>query len=160
MIRRSTATQRDVARAKLALTAHEGQTTSAFASALGVSRPTVTLWRERLARLGLSGLQEERRPGRPRRIGEAQRLQLLALACDPEGPPGRNLATLDSLCERAIEQGVVEHISRSHLQRILRAGDVRPHRVRQWLHSPDPQFRENVHAICELTGVPRRNRSC
>jgi len=32
----------------------------------------------------------------------------------------------------------------------LQAGDVRPHRVRQWLHSPDPQFREKVNVICEL----------
>ena len=150
LIRRSTAPQRDVARAKLALMVHEGHTTSKIATTLGMSRPTATLWRERLARLGVQGLQEERRPGRPRRIGATQRLQLVALACDPDGPPGRTLPTLDTLCERAVERGVVKHISRSHLQRILQAGDVRPHRVRQWLHSPDPQFREKVNAICEL----------
>jgi hypothetical protein len=45
---------------------------------------------------------------------------------------------------------VVERISRSHLQRILQAAEVRPHRVRQWLHSPDPQFREKVNQICAL----------
>jgi len=79
LIRRSTAAQRDVWRAKLALMVHEGHATSAIASALGLSRPTVTLWRERLACFGLEGLQEAPRPGRPRRIAEAQRLQLLAL---------------------------------------------------------------------------------
>lgn len=150
VIRRSTAAQRDVARAKIALMVHQGQTTSAIASTLGLSRPTVTLWRERLARLGVAGLQEERRPGRPRRLGEQQRLQLLALACEPSGDSGRGLATLDELCARAVKEGVVERISRSHLQRILQAGDVRPHHVRQWLHSPDPQFREKVNAICTL----------
>lgn len=137
-------------RAKIALMVHQGQTTSAIASTLGLSRPTVTLWRERLARLGVAGLQEEQRPGRPRRLGEQQRLQLLALACEPSRDAGRGLATLDELCARAVKQGVVERISRSHLQRILQAGDVRPHHVRQWLHSPDPQFREKVNAICTL----------
>jgi len=51
---------------------------------------------------------------------------------------------------RAIERGIVEQISRSHVQRILQAGDVRPHRVQQWLHSPDPAFREKVNVICKL----------
>ncbi len=150
LIRRSTAPQRDVERAKLALMVHEGQTTSAIASKLGLSRPTVTLWRERLACFGVEGLQEAPRPGRPRRLVDAQRLQLLAMACEPAEDAGRATPTLDELCERAVARGVVEHISRSHLQRILHAGDVRPHRVRQWLHSPDPQFREKVNVICEL----------
>ena len=154
LIRRGTAAQRDVWRAELALRVHEGQTTSAIAAALGLSRPTVTLWRERLACFGIEGLQEAPRSGRPRRLADAQRLQLLALACQPAEAAGRSTPTLDDLCESAAAQGVVESISRSHLQRILQAGDMRPHRVRQWLHSPDPQFREKVNAICELYRQP------
>src|SRR5574337_697089 len=150
LVRQSTAPQRDVERAKIALMAHEGQTTAAIAAALGMSLPSVSKWRGRVASQGLSGLREGQRPGRPRRIGQAQRLQLLALACEPAEEFGRATPTLDELCTRAVAQGVVEHISRSHLERILQAGDVRPHRVRQWLHSPDPQFREQVNAICAL----------
>ena len=150
LLRQSTAPQRDVLRARIALMAAEGQTTAAIATSLGMSLPSVSKWRGRVASQGMAGLREVQRPGRPRRIGGAQRLQLLALACEPGEAQGRATPTLDELCERAVEQGVVEHISRSHLQRILQAGDVRPHRVRQWLHSPDPQFREKVNAICEL----------
>ena len=150
LLRQSTAPQRDVIRARIALMAAEGQTTAAIATSLGMSLPSVSKWRGRVASQGMAGLREVQRPGRPRRIGGAQRLQLLALACEPGEAQGRATPTLDELCERAVEQGVVEHISRSHLQRILQAGDVRPHRVRQWLHSPDPQFREKVNAICEL----------
>jgi transposase len=150
LTRRGTAAQRDVERAKVALMAEEGHTTSAIASKLGLSRPTVTLWRERLACFGIEGLQEAPRPGRPRRIADVQRLQLLALACERAEESGRATPTLDELCERAVVHEVVEHVSRSHLQRILQAGDVRPHRVRQWLHSPDPLFREKVNAICQL----------
>ena len=90
------------------------------------------------------------RSGRPRRIGAAQRLELLSLACEPGETQGRATPTLDELVDRAIERGVVTQLSRSHLQRILQAGDLRPHRVRQWLHSPDPQFRQKVNAICAL----------
>jgi len=111
---------------------------------------TVSHWRSRLARKDVQGLQKVPRPGRPRRIGETQRLELLALACEPAELQGRATPTLDELVDRAVQRGVVKQISRSHLQRILQAGDLRPHRVRQWLHSPDPQFRQKVNEICAL----------
>ncbi|SCK55397.1 Transposase [Variovorax sp. HW608] len=150
LTRRATAEQRHVMRAQIALRAHRGETTASIAQALGVSAQTVSHWRSRLARKGVQGLQEVPRPGRPRRIGETQRLELLALACEPAEPHGRATPTLDELVDRAVQRGVVQQISRSHLQRILQAGDLRPHRVRQWLHSPDPQFREKVNEICAL----------
>ena len=138
LTRRGTAQHRQVVRAQIALMAHRGETTRAIARAVGVSVQTVSHWRGRLARHGLEGLQEVARSGRPRRIGQTQRLELLALACEPAERQGRATPTLDELVVRAVERGVVKQISRSHLQRILQAGDMRPHRVRQWLHSPDP----------------------
>lgn len=150
LTRRGTAERRQVLRAQIALMAHRGQSTASIAQTLSVSVQTVSMWRGRIARQGVEGLQEIARPGRPRRIGEAQRLELLSLACEPGELQGRATPTLDELLGRAIERGVVERISRSHLQRILQAGDMRPHRVRQWLHSPDPQFREKVNEICAL----------
>ncbi|SCK18965.1 Transposase [Variovorax sp. HW608] len=150
LTRRGTAEQRQVVRAQIALMCHAGASTTAIAEAVGVSVQTVSHWRSRLARKGVQGLQEVPRPGRPRRIGETQRLELLALACEPAELQGRATPTLDELVDRAVQRGVVQQISRSHLQRILQAGDLRPHRVRQWLHSPDPQFRQKVNEICAL----------
>jgi transposase len=150
LTRRGTAEQRQVMRAQIALLADDGHSTAAIAQALDMSMQTVSLWRGRLARKGVQGLQEGARPGRPRRIGEAARLELMALACEPAEVRGRATPTLDELVERAQARGVVQRISRSQLHRILQAGDVRPHRVRQWLHSPDPQFREKVSEICTL----------
>jgi transposase len=150
LTRRGTAEHRQVMRAQIALMCHAGATTTAISEAVGVSVQTVSHWRTRLARQGLKGLDEVARPGRPRRIAASQRLELLSLACEPAEAQGRATPTLDELVERAVERGVVTQISRSHLQRILQAGDLRPHRVRQWLHSPDPQFREKVNAICAL----------
>src|SRR2546428_5397997 len=150
LTRRGTAQHRQVVRARIALMAHKGETTTAIADAVGVSVQTVSHWRTRLARQGAEGLQEVARPGRPRRIGQTQRLELLALACEPAQAQGRATPTLDEMVERAALPGVAKQISRSHLQRILQAGDMRPHRVRQWLHSPDPQFRQKVNEICAL----------
>lgn len=64
------------------------------------------------------------RPGRARRVGQTQRLELLALACESAQAQGRATPTLDEMVER----GVVKQISRSHLQRILR-GQLEVHAV-------------------------------
>lgn len=36
----------------------------------------------------------------------------------------------------------------------MSAKGLKPHRVRQWLHSPDPCFREKVARICDLYRNP------
>ena len=51
-----------------------------------------------------------------------------------------------------LETGI--EISRSSVQRILSAEGLKPHRVRLWLHSPDPDFRAKVTRICELYRDP------
>jgi transposase len=150
LIAQKTAPQRDVMRARIALWAHEGHSNTVIARELGVSVQTVSTWRKRIARQGAQGIREGERSGRPPRIAQETRLQLIALACEAQEPQGRVTPTLDEIVARAIERGIVEQISRSHVQRILQAGDVRPHRVQQWLHSPDPAFREKVNVICKL----------
>lgn len=157
LIERKTAAQRDVMRARIALWAHEGHSNTVIAKELGISVQTVCLWRKRIARQGVQGIREGERSGRPPRITHEARLQLIALACEAQEPEGRVTPTLDEIAARAVERGVVEQISRSHVQRILQAGDVRPHRVQQWLHSPDPAFREKVNGICKLYRKAPRN---
>jgi hypothetical protein len=48
-----------------------------------------------LAAAGLTGLQEVARSGRPRRIGQAQRLELVSRASEPAEARGRTTPTLD-----------------------------------------------------------------
>lgn len=43
-----------------------------------------------------------------------------------------------------------ETMSLSEIGRTLRCGGLRPHRVRMWLHSPDPEFKAKVKVICDL----------
>lgn len=150
LVERKTAAQRDVMRARIALWAHDGHSNTFIAERLGVSVQTVCLWRKRIAQHGVPGIREGQRSGRPPSISHEVRLQLIALACEVQESDGRVTPTLDEIVARAVERGVIEQISRSHVQRILQAGDVRPHRVQQWLHSPDPAFREKVNKICKL----------
>lgn len=149
-IQKGTAPQRDVVRAKIALMAAEGNSTQSIAEKLGISQQMASKWRKRAALQGVDGLKEGQRAGRPRRLTEGERLQLIALACEPFEKDGRSTPTLDELVDRSKERGVVKDISRCTVHRILVSGDLRPHRIKQWLHSPDPQFREKVNVICDL----------
>jgi DNA-directed RNA polymerase specialized sigma24 family protein len=54
-----------VQRARIVLLAADGFATQEIADRVGVSRPTVNLWRSRYAQSGLSGLTDRDRPGRP-----------------------------------------------------------------------------------------------
>ena len=52
--------QRVATRARIVLMAADGESNSAIASALGVSRPTVIMWRERFVKRGPQALSEGR----------------------------------------------------------------------------------------------------
>ena len=45
-------------------------------------------------------------------------------------------------------------ISRTAVIRILSQAEIRPHRIKMWCHSPDPDFREKVTDICDLYRNP------
>ena len=59
-------------RARIVLLAAEGVPNSEIAERVGVSRPTVNLWRARYAERGLAGLADEERPGRPRTVDRVE----------------------------------------------------------------------------------------
>jgi transposase len=150
-VRAGTSAQRDAVRARIILACAQARSAAAVAREVRVHPRTVERWRARFRRAGLPELQDRPRPGRPVKFGPVTRLELIALACEPvergEGPTTRTLA---ALVQEAEARGLVPRISRSSYQRILAAGELRPHRVRGWLHSPDPAFREKVTAITAL----------
>ena len=72
-IRRRKTGQALATRARIVLACAEPSSTNGgVAAALGVSRPTVALWRRRFAERGLGGLLDEPRPGAPRKIADEQ----------------------------------------------------------------------------------------
>src|SRR5262249_10160186 len=60
------------------------------------------------------------------------------------------------LARAATEWSFVRSISKSTVHRWLSQADLKPHRVRRWLHSPDPEFRAKVRTIVRLYLHPPR----
>src|SRR5277367_5317765 len=65
--RSRTAAKQRVDRAKIILGCCEGEARTALAQRLGTRPNTVSKWRSRFARLGLKGLEDAPRPGKPKR---------------------------------------------------------------------------------------------
>ena len=70
---------------------------------------------------------------------------MISLACRPVPEAYcRTEWTLSSIREALFEAEVVESISTSSIGRILSRVDLKPHRYRMWVHSPDPEFARKV----------------
>lgn len=144
-------------RAKLILLAEQGESTYGIAREMRITEVTVRKWRKRFeARPKLSTLRDAPRDGRPPRFTAEQRAEVVRIAC--ERPIDckvkfRDLWTITSLAAAATT-ALGASISRSEVWSILQCHGVRPHRVRGWLHSSDPEFREKVKSICDIYVAP------
>ncbi|MGO9956688.1 MAG: helix-turn-helix domain-containing protein, partial [Solirubrobacteraceae bacterium] len=72
---------RMVERARIVLCAAAGHTGQQIAAEVGCSLPTVLKWRGRYAQLGIEGLTDAPRSGRPLTHGPQKRALLIAKAC-------------------------------------------------------------------------------
>ncbi len=143
LIRAPKTPQKVVLRAKVALSAAEGRSNSAIAADLGVSRPTVILWRQRMAAHGLEGIvHDATRPGRRKALPPevVRRVVDATLNTRPEG------ATHWSIREMAKAQG----LSPTAVQRIWKDHGLKPHIVQRFKLSSDPRFEEKVRDIVGL----------
>lgn len=158
-------------RVKIVLGLHEDPDSCVLAVAerFGHDTKFVRAWRDRYLTEGLDGLKSRVRPGRQPRIGAVSRCQVIAMACGKPSDFGvlyRDKWTTDSLLEayRQIQEpsADLDAMSRTSVLRILNEAEIRPHRIKMWLHSPDPLFREKVAEICDLYlhPVPGRHLVC
>lgn len=141
------------ARVRMILLLAGGRGPTAVAQRLGTSDRLVRKWRARWESApGVDALRDAERTGAPPTFSVVDRCEVIKLACDrPDGilAPFRDIWTQASLAATlAIATGI--SMSRSSVQRTLAAHGLRPHRVRQWLHSPDPEFRAKVERVCAL----------
>jgi transposase len=75
-----TAPARAVQRARIVWLAHRGQRVSAIAQELHLTPTTVRSWLKRFHRQGLTGLEEQPRPGRPATYSPEQVSEVMATA--------------------------------------------------------------------------------
>jgi len=134
-------------RSRIVLACAGGNSVSAVAGDLGISRTTVGRWRSRFLEARLEGLSDEPRPGRPRTITD-ERVERVITATLEQQPP--NGDTHWSTRSMARETGM----SQSGVSRIWRAFGLRPHVVQTWKLSADPQFLDKVRDVVGLYMAP------
>jgi len=139
---RSTQARR-VLRAKIVLMAAEGKTNQAIAAELRTSKPTVGRWRSRFARLRVAGIEKDApRPGRTPAVS-AKTVDLIVRKTTQEKPEA---ATHWSTRTMAKAVGV----SKDTVQRIWAAHGLKPHLVKTFKVSNDPQFAEKLEDVVGL----------
>lgn len=146
-----------VHRVKMVLFLSAGHGPTEVGKMLLVSDRVVRKWRARWEQSPrLEALDDAPRSGRPPRIDLATRCEVVKLACERVADcrtPFETIWSQQRLAD-ALDRTCKVRISRSSVQRILSVRGLRPHRVRQWLHSPDPNFQEKVRRVCDLYTKP------
>lgn len=132
-----------VERARIIQMAADDVPSQDIARELGISRPTVQLWRERFLALRLEGLEKDApRPGRIPSISE-KKVRAVVEATLHTTPPN---ATHWSVRSMAKAQG----ISRMAVQRIWQQHHLKPHLVKTFKISRDKRFVEKLHDVVGL----------
>ena len=138
-----------VERARIVLACLEGKEIQQVARELGVSIPTVSKWRQRFARDGLRGLQDQPRSGKPPVYGAAFRDRVLALL---EQPPPAGLGHWDG---RVVAQQLGASVHA--VWRLLRREGIYLQRLRTWCVSTDPEFAPKAAEVIGLYLNPPLN---
>lgn len=134
---------RQVQRAQIVQLAAAGVESQEIARTLGVSRPTVQLWRQRFLALRADGLEKDApRPGRLPRIS-TRRVRAIVNATLHTKPAN---ATHWSTRTMAEAQGV----SAATVQRIWRQHQLKPHLTKTFKLSRDKAF---VEKLCDIVGL-------
>jgi transposase len=129
-------------RAKIVLNSAAGHSLTTVAQELHTTRQTVCCWRRRFCAEGVAGLTERPRAGRKPRVAPAVRDRIVARAVHGDGPVSSRRV--------AAEVGV----SKDTVQRVWRARDLKPHLLRTFKLSRDPQFERKFWDIIGLYLTP------
>ena len=137
-------------RAQVILAVAEGLSNAAVAGRLGARPATVSKWRGRFARAGVSGLTDAPRSGKPRHYESSHERRILA-ALDRPPPPGYGRWD-GSLLARHLGD-----ISKHQIWRVLRRHQIALARRRSWCLSTDPAFAQKAADIVALYLQPPEN---
>jgi transposase len=140
--RRPTTAQALALRARLVLRCAAGQSATAIAREVHVTKQTVGKWRGRFVARRLDGLLDEPRPGVPRTIGDAdvERVLTTTLESTPRDATHWSTRSLAKHCD----------MSQTAIARIWKAFALQPHRVETFKLSKDPLFIDKVRDIVGL----------
>lgn len=135
-----------VQRARIILKANEGLMNMEIASDLCIDTDTVSMWRIRFSKNPcVEVLKDKEGRGRKETIPRVLKYEVMKTACSPlkleYKAKGENRWTLD-LIQKEIKKESGITISRSEIWSILNKAHIKPHKVKMWQHSPDPEFKK------------------
>jgi len=141
--RSRTAPARLVIRAKIVLAAAEGTENQGIAATLGVAEGTVRIWRRRFAEERVPGIAHER-PGRGRPATKRKHWARTIVEV--------TLHTTPKNATHWSQRSLAEHlgVSKSLVERVWRAHELGPHRVRTFKLSRDKRFIEKLIDVVGL----------
>ena len=130
-------------RARIVLASADRHTAQRVAQITGVSRPTVWRWQQRFAESGVEGLLRDRtrKPGKAPIAAELT-ARVVALTCAE--PPHQATHWTGRAMAKAIG------ISLGSVQRIWRAHNLQPHRLRTFKRSRDPGFAAKLRRVSDI----------
>jgi transposase len=135
--------QRVALRARIVLGAADGRSNNGLAQELGITRPTVLLWRDRYKQAGVTGLLKDApRPGRHKKIAVKKVEAILAdtLHTTPRDATHWSTRTMAR----------VHGVSSATVQRLWSAHGLQPHRSRTFKLSRDPEFVKKMRDVVGL----------
>jgi transposase len=141
-------------RARIVLRAADldGPSNLAISRELGCDNHTAGKWRRRYLDLGVAGLQDAVRSGRPKAIAAPTRVHVISVASTLPQDQARPVTrwTLEEIATTVCETLHTDPLSRSSIWRILHEVDLKPHKSEYWLNSHDEDFDVKAQAICQL----------
>jgi len=160
-------------RATVILMAVEKYNNQAIASCLACCAKTVGIWRRRwrdsfkallrmqfteckaaFQRSIIKCLSDAPRSGSPGTFTAEQIVSVIGVACESPAQSSRPVTcwTGKELADEAKKRGIVDSVSPSHVNRILREVDLKPHRSKYWCNTTekDPDlFQRQVELVCQ-----------
>ena len=133
---------RVASRARIILALADGATLREAAVTAGVDPRIASKWKSRFFALGIDGLVDEPRSGRPRSVSDEQ-VHALVVKTLEEMPRGESRWSTRSMAKAS-------GLSQATVSRVWRAFQLKPHRAETFQLSTDPNFIEKVHDVVGL----------
>ena len=132
-----------VERARIVLRAADGCQDKAIAAELGIMPEKAARWRNRFLSGGILALQKDApRPGRPRTVAPVKVTEIVDKTTQEKPPAATHWST------RTMAAAV--GVSEATVRRIWHAHGLKPHLMKTFKVSNDPQFAEKLEAIVGL----------
>lgn len=132
---------KDSLRAKIILLKSRNKTQEQIQNELNISRRTVMKWVNRFMEQGIEGLEDA--PGRGRKPWISDEINNLIITKATQPPENRSRWSLRTMAK---EVGV----SNTHVLKIWKANDIKPHLTKTFKLSKDPRFEEKFWDIVGL----------